>query len=100
MKVAVPIEEDRGLESRIALGFKGAPYFVILSLQKEGVSVSLYENPSSSDSELAQVLLSYGVKKVVYPKVREITKSAFKELGLEVLDRPFKTLKEVIYFLF
>ncbi len=100
MRVALPIKEDNGLESEVLGSFKGAPLFVILSKRGDEVSVELYQNLASSDSDLAQVLLSYGVKRVVYPEARDLTKAALSSLGIEVVDRRFRTLKEAIYSLF
>lgn len=75
-----------------------APYFVILSPEAEDLSVSLYKNVSSSDSEIAQVLLAQGVKRIVCPKCSK--KIAYQELGIEVVSKDFETLAEVVDYLF
>ncbi len=100
MRIALALSEDRGLDSPVLPYFKGAPLLALLSFKEGEVEVSIYENRAREDSELAQVLLSYGVNKVVYPQVKPLSESAFKELGIEVVKESFSTLKEAIYSLF
>jgi len=100
MKVALAISEEKGLDSQVLPSFKGAPLIALLTLKDGEVNVSIYENRASQDSELAQVLLSYGVDKVVYPQVKPLSESAFSQLGIEVLKENFLTLRDAIYSLF
>ncbi len=100
MKTAVPIIEERGLDSPVSETFLLAPYFVILNPKGEELEVSLYKNVATSDSDLAQVLLSYGVKRIVCPKCSNRVKIAYQELGIEVVSRDFETLSQVIDELF
>ena len=100
MKTAVPIVEEKGLDSPVSETFLLAPYFVILSPEGEDLRVSLYKNVSTSDSEIAQVLLSYGVKRIVCPKCSNRVKIAYQELGIEVVSRDFETLADVVDNLF
>jgi len=100
MKVAIPLKSADGLEAEVLRSFEGAPYFAVVEKSGDEVKVNLFENPSSSPSELAQVLLSYGVKRVLYSGAKPLVKSAFEQLGIEVLEGEFKTLKEAIYSLF
>ena len=51
-------------------------------------------------SDIAQVLLSYGVKRIVCPKCSNRVKIAYQELGIEVVSRDFETLSQVIDELF
>ncbi len=100
MKTAVPILEERGLDSPVSETFLLAPYFVILKPKGEELEVSLYKNVATSDLDLAQVLLSYGVKRIVCPKCSNRVKIAYQELGIEVVSRDFETLSQVIDELF
>ncbi|WP_456342952.1 NifB/NifX family molybdenum-iron cluster-binding protein [Thermovibrio sp.] len=100
MKVAIPLKSADGLEAEVLGSFERAPYFAVVEKSGDEVKVNLFENPSSSPSELAQVLLSYGVKGVLYSEAKPLVKSAFEQLGIEVLEGEFKTLKEAIYSLF
>ena len=100
MKTAVPIIEERGLDSSVSETFLLAPYFVILNPKGEELEVSLYKNVATSDLDLAQVLLSYGVKRIVCPKCSNRVKIACQELGIEVVSRDFETLSQVIDELF
>ena len=100
MKTAVPIIEERGLDSPVSETFLLAPYFVILNPKGEELEVSLYKNVATSDLDLAQVLLSYGVKRIVCPKCSNRVKIAYQELGIEVVSRDFETLSQVIDELF
>jgi predicted Fe-Mo cluster-binding NifX family protein len=100
MLVALPVEESQGGEIKPLSSFKGAPLIALLVPEGEGVKVNVYQNPASSGSELAQLLLSFGVKKLVYPKVSSKEMLAFQALGLEVITREFSSLEEAIYGLF
>ncbi|MEO2083091.1 MAG: hypothetical protein ABGX12_03590 [Desulfurobacteriaceae bacterium] len=100
MKVAVPLKEEKGIKSPINENFKTAPLFAVLRQREEGVEVNLFKNVSETESEVAQVLLAYGVKKVIYPKANERVKLGFESLKMEVIDSEFKTLEEVIESLF
>jgi len=100
LKTAVPILEERGLDSPVSETFLLAPYFVILNPKDGELEVSLYKNVSSSDSDIAQVLLAYGVKRIVCPKCSNRVKIAYQELGIEVVSRDFETLSQVIDELF
>ena len=100
MKTAVPILEERGLDSPVSETFLLAPYFVILNPKGEELEVSLYKNVATSDLDLAQVLLSYGVKRIVCPKCSNRVKIAYQELGVGVVSRNFETLSQVIDELF
>jgi len=100
LKTAVPISEDCGIDSPVSENFLLAPYFVVLTRKEGEVEVNLYKNVAMSDREVAEVLLAYGVKRVVYPKASNRVKVAFNELGLEVLSEEFETLKDVLERLF
>jgi predicted Fe-Mo cluster-binding NifX family protein len=101
VKVALPLKDDSGLEAEVLPTFEGAPFVVVLSKKGEDeVEVNLYKNPAQSLSEVAQVLLAYGVKRVVLPEVNPLARSALEELGFEVVEERFKTLKEALYSLF
>ncbi|RKQ63740.1 putative Fe-Mo cluster-binding NifX family protein [Thermovibrio guaymasensis] len=100
MKFALPVKSAEGPDVEVLSTFEGAPYLAILTLSEEGVKVDFFENPASSRSEIAQFLLSLGVKKVVFPSAKPLVKSALNQLGIEVVDRSFRTLKEAVYALF
>ena len=100
MKTAVPILEERGLDSPVSETFLLAPYFMILTPKGDELEVSLYKNIARDDTELVQVLLSYGVRRMVCPKCSNRVKIAYQELGIEVVSRDFETLSQVIDELF
>jgi predicted Fe-Mo cluster-binding NifX family protein len=48
-RVAVPVEEDRGLDSRISEHFGGSPYFIFIDVQDGSPKRSLVtENPAAN----------------------------------------------------
>ena len=100
MKTAVPILEERGLDSPVSETFLLSPYFVILSPKGEELVVSLYKNFAKSDSEIAQVLMAYGVRRIVCPRCSNRVKIAYQELGIEVVSKEFETLSQVVDSLF
>ena len=100
MKVAIPIEEERGVESLISENFLLSPYYVIVSPKDEGLEVNLYENVAKSDRELAEVLYVFKVNKVVYPSATNKVKLAFSGLGIEVIDKRYSTLEEALNDIF
>ena len=100
MKVAIPVKSIDSIEAEVLRSFEGAPYFAVIERVGDEVKVDLYPNPANSPSELAQVLLSYGVKRVFYPSATPLVKSALSQLGIEPVEGEFKTLREAIYSLF
>jgi len=101
VKVAIPLKSVEGLEAEVLPTFEGAPFIALLSREgQDGVKIDLYKNPSDSLSEAAQVLLAYGAKRVVLGRVSPLARSALEELGFEVVEGQFKTLKEALYSLF
>jgi predicted Fe-Mo cluster-binding NifX family protein len=49
---------------------------------------------------MAEVLLAYGVQKVIYPKVSNRVKKAFQELNLEIVNGNFEKLSDVLNYVF
>jgi hypothetical protein len=88
------------LRSKATIGVTTSPKETRLAASATGRSGEYLQNPASSGSELAQLLLSFGVKKLVYPKVSSKEMLAFQALGLEVIKREFSSLEEAIYGLF
>ncbi len=100
MRVAVPVYEDLGLDSPVSENFLIAPYFVILSQKDDEIEVRLYKNVAKSDRDMAEVLLAYGVQKVIYPKVSNRVKIAFQDLNLEIVNGNFEKLSDVLNYVF
>ena len=99
MKIAVPIEEVNGLESRICEHFGRAPYFAIVTVEGEEAKIDVYENPALQDHRpglLPEMLRSLGVEKLIARGVGRRAEILFNELGIEVIKGVSGTLGEAL----
>ena len=100
MKIAVPVYENSGLDSPVSENFLIAPYIVILSQKGDEIEVKLYKNVAKSDRDIAEMLLAYGVQKVIYLKASNRVRIAFQELNLEIVNGNFGKLSDVLNYVF
>ncbi len=88
MKIAIPVEETNGLESRICEHFGKAPYFAIITVKGEEVKIDFYENPALQGHRpglLPEMLHSLGVEKLIAKGVGRRAEAFFNQLGIEVI---------------
>ena len=99
-KVAVPLEENKGLESRIAEHFGHAPYFAIAEVSRQGYRLlEILENPMASEhgpGQLPRWLASLGVDTLVARGMGWRAVQYFNEMGVQVYRGATGTLREVL----
>jgi predicted Fe-Mo cluster-binding NifX family protein len=100
MKTAIPVVEDRGLDSPVARSFMEAPLFFLASVEGSDLRLELYENPAKDEQELLELLLSYGVKRVVGRELPPKTEEGLKLYGVEVVKEEYPTLAKALEALF
>jgi predicted Fe-Mo cluster-binding NifX family protein len=98
MRIAVPLENDLGLDASICEHFGRAPYFAIITIRGEEAEVGIFENPAVEHSAgmIPEMLAGYGVKKILATRMGEKAKVFFKQFGIEVVTGVTGTLKDVI----
>lgn len=98
MKIAIPVENDSGLDAPICEHFGRAPYFAIIILKEEGAKVDIFANPAIEHSVgmIPEMLAGYGIKKVIAGRIGEKAKLFFDQFGIEVETGATGTLREVI----
>ena len=98
MRIAIPLENDLGLDASICEHFGRAPYFAIITIKGEEAEVGIFENPAVEHSTgmIPEMLAGYGVKKIIATRMGEKAKVFFKQFGIEVVTGVTGTLKDVI----
>lgn len=104
-RVAVPLDENRGLDSKISSRFARAPYFAILEVENGNVKLlDIVSNPHTNlphgaGTAALQWLAGYGVRKVVTTMIGPRASEAARLLGIEVAKVQVSSLREVIELL-
>jgi len=100
LKVAVPVEEDRGLESPIDEHFGHAPYFAIAELDGGEVKrLEILENPYAAEHGPGQVpgwLAEMGVEVLVARGMGWRALEFFESYGIRVYRGASGTLGDVL----
>ncbi len=104
IRVAVAVEEDKGLESRLSERFGRAPYFLIADVDPETCRILEYrvvENPgakagSGAGVKAAQTLADNGVKVYIGPNPGPNAYAALQALGVRIVVHNGGTAREAI----
>ena len=88
LKIAVPVRDDKGLESTIEEHFGRAAYFALIEVvDGEVARVTVLENPlrEHGPGDLPRLLKSHGVNVVLAGRVGQRAQAFFRELGIELV---------------
>ena len=88
LKIAVPVRDDKGLESTIEEHFGRAAYFALIEVVNgKIVRVTVLKNPLRyhGPGDLPRLLKSYGVNVVLANRVGQRAQEFFKELGIKLV---------------
>ena len=98
MKLAVPVEEDRGIDSPICEHFGRTPYFAVVNVEGSEISVEVRRNPLLEHTEgaLPELLKEWGVNKVVASMMGRKAQEFFRQFGIEVVLGVSGTVKNVL----
>ncbi len=86
MRIAIPVEENRGIDSPVCEHFGRAPYFAVVEIGEGGVSVEVRENPLLEHTEgaLPEFLKSWGVERIVAYRMGTKAQEFFRRFGIDV----------------
>ena len=87
MRIAVPCEDDKGLESRVAAHFGRAPYFAVITVEGKRVKdVKIVETPAGGHApgEIPGMLRGMGVEAVLAYGMGRRAMEFFKTYGIRV----------------
>ncbi len=104
VRVAVAVEEDKGLDSRLSERFGRAPYFLIADVDPEGCKILDYrvvENPgaragSGAGVKAAQLLGDNQVKVYIGPNPGPNAYAALQALGIRIVVHNGGTAREAV----
>ena len=98
MKLAIPVEEDRGIDSPICEHFGRAPYFALVELGEGGVSVEVRKNPlvEHTAGALPELLKSWGVDRIIAARMGQKAQLFFSQFGIDVVLGASGTVREVL----
>ena len=98
MRVAIPVEEDRGLESPVCEHFGRAPYFAVVDLNGKEFSLEVRRNPLVEHTEgaLPELLKNWGVDRIVTSRMGRKAQQFFSQFGVEVVLGASGTVKDVL----
>lgn len=103
MRVALPIDEDKGLDSIISNVFARANKFIIIDLIDHDIKdYEIFDNEARTFSHGAgpvaiKILVDKGVDAILAPEIGLGTRELIKEKGLKLyLIKPGKKVSEVI----
>ncbi len=98
MRIAIPVEENRGVDSPVCEHFGRAPYFAVVEIGEGGVSVEVRENPLLEHTEgaLPELLKSWGVDKIAASRMGQKAQLFFKQFGVDVVLGASGTAKDVL----
>jgi len=99
LKVAVGIESENGIESKVAEVFEKSSYFAIAFLKDGNVSVELFPTPVSEHPNpglIPEWLKALGVSVIVARNIGKRVELIAKELGIKVKVGDFETLGDAL----
>jgi predicted Fe-Mo cluster-binding NifX family protein len=98
MKICIPTNEDRGLESRASTNFGSAPFFVMADVENAGVKV--VRNPECHGHHQSchhvPLLEAHEVDAVVCAGIGRRAASGLRAAGIDVLVPPDRTVSEIV----
>ncbi|RLE59201.1 MAG: dinitrogenase iron-molybdenum cofactor biosynthesis protein [Thermoprotei archaeon] len=99
-KIAIPVEDKRGLEDRVFEHFGHAPAFAIVTVENGEIkNVETLENPFSGAHQPGQVprlLASKGIDLLICMGMGPRARSLFESIGIQVITGAQGTVKEVV----
>lgn len=98
MKICIPTNDDRGLESRASMHFGDAPFFILADVESAGLKV--VRNPECRDHRHSchhvRLLEAHDVDAVVCEGIGRRALSGLREAGIDVLVPPDRTVSEIV----
>ena len=98
MRIAIPVEENRGVDSLICEHFGRAPYFAVVDVGEGGVSVEVRKNPliEHTAGALPELLKSWGVDRIVASRMGQKAQLFFNQFGIDVVLGVSGTVRDAI----
>lgn len=101
--IAVPLDNNNGLDSTVAFRFARAPFFAIIEYENKTIgNISIYNNPHMGGRggvgiATSQWLASMGVQVVLTPQVGPNAMSALQSFGIQIISvQPGIPLKQAL----
>jgi predicted Fe-Mo cluster-binding NifX family protein len=98
MKLCVPTETDRGLDAVTAAHFGTAPYFTLVDLEDD--TVTIVKNPACGHAPGAchhlDILRAHDVDVVASGGIGRRAFTALEEAGIRVVRAPSSTVGEIV----
>ena len=98
MRIAIPVEENRGVDSLICEHFGRAPYFALVDVDENGVSLEVKENPLTEHTAgaLPELLRNWGVDRIVATRMGQKAQMFFNQFGIDVVLGVSGTVRDAI----
>ncbi len=99
MRVAVPLEENNGLDSYISRHFGRSRYFAVFDVENGNFkNLKIYENPfeEHGPGQIPNFLKDLGVEKLIVYGIGERAIEFFQEFGIDVISGVEGKLNEII----
>jgi predicted Fe-Mo cluster-binding NifX family protein len=100
-RIAIPVEDENGLDARLCEHFGRAPYFVVVELDEKG-EISSYKTVPNSGEHFGGRGTAFDAIRRLEPKIVIVwgmgprALSNFQSMGIAVLKANANTVKEVI----
>jgi predicted Fe-Mo cluster-binding NifX family protein len=98
MKICIPTNDDRGLESELCTHFGSAPFFVVTNAEHPVPKV--VQNPQCHDHagscHHVPLLASHGIDAVVCGGMGRRAVSGLREAGIDVLVTSGRTVSQIV----
>ncbi len=98
MKIAIPVLEKNGLNSKISEHFGHSPYFALLEVDDEIRSIDIVENPYEEHGPgvMPNFLKSLGVDVVIVRGMGKRAVDFFEQLGIEVIRGASGSVESIV----
>ncbi|MBN3037728.1 MAG: NifB/NifX family molybdenum-iron cluster-binding protein [Candidatus Diapherotrites archaeon] len=96
MKIAIPVTEKNGLESRVSSHFGHVSFFFVYDTNDKSSAFFECEEHEHERCTPVDVLVREGVAAVFVHGIGSRAIEALSELGLKALTGPYSTVREVI----
>ncbi len=97
MKIAIPVENNKGLDSLICEHFGRAPYFAIITIG-DGLEVEIIPSPfvSHSPGDIPKFLSEKGVKVIIARGIGRKAELFFNDFGIKVIRGASGTVRSAV----